>query len=161
MDLIKRFSDQPVPRNTGVVRTLSIDLGTTNSTIAESVWMPGYPPMCRVLEVIQPLQTGTFTSELVPSVAAVLKNDTIVIGEGARRLWHGQDKEKWVRGQNVFFDTKNDMGLNKTYANAPAYLDHAHKVAGYILGFLVDVAEQGAAAPYQTVTVTVPASPDP
>ncbi len=158
MDMIKRFCDQPVAGGGGVVRTLSIDLGTTNSTIAESVWMPGYAPMCRVFEVVQPLSTGTFSSEMVPSVAVVMKDETIYIGEGARRKWHSVDRVHLVRGRNIFYETKNDMGLNKTYVGAPAYLDHAHKVAGYILAFLVDAAEQAAVAPYQAVTVTVPAS---
>ena len=158
MDIIKRFSDQPVPRCTGIVRTLSIDLGTTNSTIAESVWMPGYPPMCRVLKIIQTLKTGTYTSEVVPSVVAVTANETVLVGEAARRLRQSLDKAELVRGKNFFYETKNDMGLNQTYAGAPAYLDHPHKVAGYILAFLVNAAEQTAAVPHQSVTVTVPAS---
>lgn len=158
MDIIKRFSDLPVPRQTGIVRTLSIDLGTTNSTIAESVWMPGFSPQCRVLKITQPLKTGTFTSEMVPSVVAVTKNETVLVGEAARRRRREPDKAEPVRGQNWFYETKNDMGLNKTYAGAPAYLDHPHKVAGYILAFLVDAAEQSAVVPYQSVTVTVPAS---
>ena len=158
MDIIKRFSDQPAPRQAGVVRTLSIDLGTTNSTIAESAWLPGYPPMCRVLKIVQPLKTGTFASELVPSVVAVTGNETVVIGEGARRLRFGSGKVELERWKSYFSETKNDMGLNKTYAEAPAYLDHPYKVAGYILAFLTQAAEQSAAVPHQAVTVTVPAS---
>jgi len=158
MDIIKRFSNQPAPRQAGVVRTLSIDLGTTNSTIAESVWLPGYPPMCRVLKIIQPLKTGTFASELVPSVVAVTGNETVVIGEGARRLRFGSGKVDLERWKNYFSETKNDMGLNKTYAGAPVYLDHPHKVAGYILAFLTQAADQTAVVPHQAVTVTVPAS---
>lgn len=50
------------------------------------------------------------------------------------------------------------MGINKTYALAPAFFNHAHKVAGHVLSFLVEAAEQGAVAPYRAVTVTVPAS---
>ncbi|MEW6076466.1 MAG: Hsp70 family protein [Thermodesulfobacteriota bacterium] len=158
MDIIKRFSNQPVSRSGGIVRTLSIDLGTTNSTIAESIWLPGYPPMCRVLKIIQPLATGTFTGELVPSFLAVTKSDTVIVGEGARRLRSGADKGELGRWRNYFYETKNDMGLNKTYAEAPAYLDHAYKAAGYLLAFLVEAAEKNATAPYQALTVTVPAS---
>ncbi|ABW68785.1 Hsp70 family protein [Desulfosudis oleivorans] len=162
MDILKTFGGPFVPAKNNLLRTLSIDLGTTNSTIAESVCVPGYPPMCKVLKITQPLENGdTVTSALVPSVVAFLEdeeNSTVLVGEGAKQLRCEMDTLELVTGENFFHDTKNDMGLNKTYALAPAFLNHAHKVAGHVLSFLVEAAEQGAVAPYQVLTVTVPAS---
>lgn len=157
MDLIKRFSSHPAPDESETVRTLAIDLGTTNSTIAESIWMPGYPPMCRVLEIEQPLRTGKCTGAMVPSVVAVT-DETLLVGEGARQLRSEQGKSGLTRDKNYFYETKNDMGLQKTYAGAPEDLDRAYKVAGYILAFLVEAAEDKATIPYRSISVTVPAS---
>ena len=52
-------------------RSYGIDLGTTNSTVAEAVWHPGGNPTCRILEIDQATQQGLFTSPLVPSVLAI------------------------------------------------------------------------------------------
>ncbi len=158
MDLIKRFSAFPASSSSEVVRTLSIDLGTTNSTVAESVWLPGYPPLCRVLDIEQPLDTGSFRGALVPSMVAVTGGDRLVVGEGARRLRQGPRRAERVRDQNFFYETKNEMGLQRTYAGAPEYLNQAYKVAGYILGFLMEGAMQQTGAAPAAVSVTVPAS---
>src|SRR5215831_1569212 len=55
------------------VRVLGIDLGTTNSTIAEIVWQPSAQaePRVRCLEVEQETQFGTYTHVLVPSAVAI------------------------------------------------------------------------------------------
>jgi molecular chaperone DnaK len=42
-----------------------IDLGTTNSTVAEIVWRPGGKPLCRILEIDQATQQGQYTSPLI------------------------------------------------------------------------------------------------
>ena len=63
-----------------------IDLGTTNSTVAEIVWRPGGKPSCRILEIDQATQQGQYTSPLIPSVVAILPDDQVWVGEGAKRL---------------------------------------------------------------------------
>jgi molecular chaperone DnaK (HSP70) len=68
-------------------RVLGIDLGTTNSTVAEVSWSPQTPETispARCLEVAQPTLSGDFTSVLVPSVVSHLA-DRQLVGEGARR----------------------------------------------------------------------------
>ena len=69
------------------VRVLGIDLGTTNSTVAEVVWRRGQkePVSAHCLEGAQPTDTGSYTHILVPSVVAV-SNGQIWVGEGAKRL---------------------------------------------------------------------------
>ncbi|MFZ5564914.1 MAG: Hsp70 family protein, partial [Thermodesulfobacteriota bacterium] len=160
MNIVEKFGGPSAPAAAGIVRVLSIDLGTTNSTIAESICLPGYPPMCKVLEIIQPLKNGgTHTSAVVPSIVAIPdENGPVLVGEAARRLRNSPEVVGLAKGEDLFHETKNDMGLNKTYAQAPPFLNHAHKVAGYILSFLVEAAEKNAVAPYRAVTVTVPAS---
>ncbi|MBN2205925.1 MAG: hypothetical protein JW742_00850, partial [Candidatus Aminicenantes bacterium] len=40
------------------VRAFGIDLGTTNSTVAEVVLTPGAPSVCRTLDLDQPTREG-------------------------------------------------------------------------------------------------------
>jgi molecular chaperone DnaK (HSP70) len=77
------------------VRTLGIDLGTTNSTVAELSWPGNGRPLAledlRCLEIAQPTDVGEYTHILVPSVVALAKgvNGTkggLQVGEGAKRL---------------------------------------------------------------------------
>ncbi len=157
MDLIRRFSSSSVSSQAEVIRTLGIDLGTTNSTVAESVWLPGYPPMCRVLTIEQSLTTGSFRSELVPSMV-VSGSAGLVVGEGARRRRQGPQRSQMVWGKNFFCGTKNEMGLRRTYAGAPEHLNRAYKVSGYILRFLMEGALQQTGTAPAAVSVTVPAS---
>jgi hypothetical protein len=52
---------------------LGIDLGTTNSTVAEIRWSPEAPEViapATCLEIAQPTLSGDFTSVLVPSAKA-------------------------------------------------------------------------------------------
>ena len=86
MDVIESFIVLPANRETRVIRALGIDLGTTNSTVAEVVWEPGKAPVCNILELTQPTQAGEYTSPLVPSVLVELPDNKIWIGEGAKRL---------------------------------------------------------------------------
>ena len=77
---VPRVPEQPL-------RVVGIDLGTTNSTIAEIIWQPGdaSAPEVRCLEVEQPTRQGPYTGVLVPSVVACLDDD-ILVGEGAKEL---------------------------------------------------------------------------
>jgi molecular chaperone DnaK len=69
------------------LRVLGIDLGTTNSTVAEIRWEPGDAdaPQVRCLEVLQPTRQGPHIGELVPSVVA-LHDGQVWVGEGAKDL---------------------------------------------------------------------------
>lgn len=145
------------PRST--LRAWGIDLGTTNSTVAEAVWEAGKPqPECRCLEIEQPTTDGIFTSPLVPSVVAIRPEGGHWVGEGARRLRARPQEAALVLERTLFYNTKNDMGLAKTYYRAPDGYDHASKIAGHVLRFLRDGALEATAAEASSVTVTVPAS---
>lgn len=148
------------------ISALGIDLGTTNSAAAMIAWDPasGAPPVVRVLEIEQPTREGTYSSPLVPSVVAALPDGPILVGEGAKRLRafltdYGLSFEK-----NLFYDTKNEMGLRKTYYRAPDDLNHASKIGGKILEFIAgEAARLGAVGASSgegrpPVAVTVPAS---
>ncbi len=110
-----------------------IDLGTTNSTVAETIWRQGEKPACRILEINQVTQHGLYTSPLVPSVVAILPDDQVWVGEGAKRLRTRPQEAGLVFEKNLFYETKNDMGLRKTYYRAPEPFNHASKIAGHIL----------------------------
>ncbi len=84
------------------VRVWGIDLGTTNSTVAEIVWNPSDPiglPQCRCLEIEQITTDGVYTSPLVPSVVAILPSGEHWVGEGAKRLRSGKAGIAPVRTQ--------------------------------------------------------------
>jgi len=140
------------------MRAFGIDLGTTNSSVAEASWVPGEKPVCKVLEIDQPLwPAGTMTSSLVPSVVAVLDDD-VLVGEGAKRLRTRPQDANLFPERNLFYETKNEMGLRKTYHRAQENLNHASKIAGHILHFLKNAAFQDGQDSQARFCVTVPAS---
>ncbi|MFH1673370.1 MAG: Hsp70 family protein [Pseudomonadota bacterium] len=158
MDAIERFVALPVNGKYSAIRALGIDLGTTNSTVAEVVWEPGKTPVCNVLELTQPTQAGEYTSPLVSSVLVQLPDGKVWIGEGAKRLRAFLQKANLIDEKNLFYETKNDIGLRKTYFRAPERFNHASKIAGHILSFLKDGAEKATNESYNHISVTVPAS---
>ena len=113
MNAIEKFVSLPQDGTSSVIRVLGIDLGTTNSTVAEVIWEPGKEPVCNVLELVQPTEAGEYTSPLVPSVLAQLPDNTVWIGEGAKRLRAFPQKANLFPEKNLFYDTKNDIGLRK------------------------------------------------
>jgi molecular chaperone DnaK len=143
-------------------RVLGIDLGTTNSTVA-AVNLP-VPPganpetACNDLSIEQKTLSGPTYSTLVPSIIALDSAGQEWIGEGAKRL----RAEAFANGlspeRNLFSDTKNDMGISKTYHRAGEDYDHAKKIAAKVLRFLGTNARQVGGAPVVRTTVTVPAS---
>jgi molecular chaperone DnaK (HSP70) len=158
MGEIERFIALPTDSSTRQVRALGIDLGTTNSTVSEVVWEPGKTPVCSVLELAQATQAGEHTSPLVPSILVDLPDKVIWIGEGAKRLRAFLQKANLIHEKNLFYETKNDMGLRKTYFRAPERLNHASKIAGFILSFLKGGAESASNSSYNQISVTVPSS---
>ena len=133
---IEKFISLPAENIRSQIRAIGIDLGTTNSTVSEVVWEPGNAPVCTVLELSQQTQAGEYISPLVPSVVIERPNNQIWIGEGAKRLRAFLQKANLIHEMNLFYDTKNDMGLRKTYYRAPERQNHAYKIAGLILLFL-------------------------
>src|SRR5215510_7899908 len=123
------------------IRVLGIDLGTTNSTIAELVWDPSDPgPLrARCLEVLQETTEGQYIHTLVPSVVAI-HSGKVIVGEGAKRLRTKAAELGFEQNRNLFFDCKNDIGTRKTYHRAPSGFRDAAEIAGKVLEFLYNAA---------------------
>lgn len=136
---------------------LGIDLGTTQSTVSLAVWNGIDPVDIRTLPVRQRLLDGEHTDVFVPSVVAIYGGRAYV-GEGGRRL-RGQATELGLRQyRNLFYDTKNEIGLRKTYAGAPDGFRCAAEIGGQVLKRLYRAAERALGGPPDRVVVTVPAS---
>lgn len=138
------------------VRVLGIDLGTTNSTVAEVVWKQDQAelPTARCLEIEQPTDTGTYTHVLVPSVV-VIQNGRTWVGEGAKRL---RANPSLRRNKDIFYECKNDMGIRRTYHLAPEGFRSAAEIGGKVLAFLKAAADAASEVPATRTVITVPAS---
>lgn len=138
---------------------LGIDLGTTNSTVAEVVWLPDEPEPgpVRCLNVEQPSSAGRYMHVLVPSVVAIRRSGEVWVGEGAKRL-RSLPEAGVEEHRSWFAETKNDMGLRRTYHRAPAGFRSARAIARHILRFLYEAALAESEIPPARVVVTVPAS---
>jgi len=158
IEKIEHFISLPSLDMNRPIRALGIDLGTTNSTVSEVMWEPGKPPICNVLELKQPTMEGEYVSPLIPSMVVELPDKKIMIGEGAKRLRAFPYKANLIEEKNLFYETKNDMGLRKTYYKASEQFNHSSKIAGHILSFLKTGAEKASGGKYDRISVTVPAS---
>ncbi len=158
MKALQLFTGSPEQLPDQEIRVLGIDLGTTNSSVSEAIINPDGTVGCKTLELEQPTTEGTYTSPLVPSVVAILPDGSHWVGEGAKRLRANPNQANLLFERNLFYDTKNEMGLRKTYFRAPEAFDHASKIAGTILAFLKEQAEQSAENIHRRIAVTVPAS---
>ncbi|MDA8429915.1 MAG: Hsp70 family protein [Geobacteraceae bacterium] len=141
------------------LRVLGIDLGTTNSTVAEIVYDPKNDEeiSVRCLAVEQPTGGRSHWSPLVPSMVA-LHDGQEFIGEGVRLLRINGRMKRLGEKRNLFSSVKNDMGLRRTYDMAPEGYRSAAEVSGKILGFLKEAAlKEKSQLPERTI-VTVPAS---
>lgn len=94
------------------VRVIGIDLGTTNSTVAELVWNPreGGLSEAHCLEIPQYTQEGTYTHVLVPSVVALYQGK-VIVGEGAKRLRARSPELGLSQNRTLFYEVKNDIGI--------------------------------------------------
>ena len=90
------------------IRVLGIDLGTTNSVVAEIRWDPKNPKNFKsvCIEIDQETTGGVYTNFLVPSVIAFPNNDKMV-GEGAKRLYGRMVEFNFSKNKNIFFECKN------------------------------------------------------
>jgi len=140
------------------VRVVGIDLGTTNSTIAEARWAAGgAAPKVRCVEVEQATLEGTYTHVLFPSVVAIHEG-RVWVGEGAKRLRSRAPELGLEQNRNLFFECKNDIGIAKTYHRAPEGFRAASEIGGKVLAALHAAALADDPAPIERVVVTVPAS---
>jgi molecular chaperone DnaK (HSP70) len=119
------------------VRAFGIDLGTTNSVVAEATWSSAEPEVAgiRCIEIDQPTQQGLYTSALVPSVVALVDGREYV-GEGAKRLVAQGPGLGLQRNRDFFYETKNDIGTSRAYHRAPEDYGDALAIGAKILGFL-------------------------
>jgi len=158
VEALQKLISLPSRKDGQEIRALGIDLGTTNSTAAEVIWKIGEPLQCRVLEVDQPTEGGLFTSPLVPSVVALIQDGTVWVGEGAKRLRTSCQLFTLIPERNLFYETKNDIGLKKSYYQAPEDFNHAFKIGGHILKYIKKEIEQRTDFVHQATSVSVPAS---
>ena len=161
MNLLEKLRAAAVGARPGT-RVIGIDLGTTNSTVAQ-VRLPlpegaSAEFSCECVPLEQATQMGPFTGALVPSVVAIDKTGKVWIGEGAKRMRAEPQKHGLSLEKNLFYETKNDMGLQKRYHRAADDFDHARKIAGHLLKFLMNGARQATGSPPGRTVVTVPAS---
>lgn len=148
-----------VPASRRPVRAIGIDLGTTNSAVAEVLIMPESAdvPEARCIDLEQPTRQGPQFSTLVPSVLA-LHDGQVYIGAGAKDLRaHIGDLDLELY-RNIFWDCKNDIGVRRTYHKASAGYRSAKEIGGHLLKFLIDSAAEGDSLPADATVVTVPAS---
>lgn len=141
------------------VRAIGIDLGTTNSTVAEIIYDPASPllPEIRCLAVEQETDGRSWWSPLVPSVVAIHDGRKLV-GEGAKRLRPLFRRNGLIDKGNFFSSCKDDMGLKLTYQMAPDGYRSAAEVSGHILEYLYQATLKDKPIEPDSFTVTVPAS---
>lgn len=141
------------------IRVLGIDLGTTNSTIADCRWDPqgGQPASVRCIEVEQATLEGIYTHLLVPSMVA-LHGGRVFVGEGAKRLRARAPALGLKQNETLFYECKNDIGIKRTYHRAATGFRSAADIGAKVLRFLYDAALTDDTTPVDHVVVTVPAS---
>jgi molecular chaperone DnaK (HSP70) len=139
------------------VRVLGIDLGTTNSTVAEAVWDPSgnAAPLARCIDVEQESVGESVRSPLVPSVVAIVNGRTVV-GHGASQFRRAPAEFNLEENATLFYEAKNFIGLSKTYPKAPEGFRSPAEIGGHVLRALHSEATAAGAA--DRVVVTVPAS---
>lgn len=142
------------------LRVIAIDLGTTNSTVAEIAWHPekGLAGPARCLAVKQETAEGDYFNALVPSVVAI-HGGKVWVGEGAKRLRARAPELGLKQNENLFFECKNEIGNQKTYHRAPEGFRSAAEIGGKVLQFLYEAALNDNDLPLaRSVVTTVPAS---
>ena len=135
---------------------VGIDLGTTNSVVAMGIWDPSDPEVFSVhcLDVEQPTDDlGVSVGALVPSIVGRI-GEKVYVGEGAKRLVAKAASSGLRRNRDFFFETKNEMGTDRRYAQAPEGYRTPGEIGGHVLRFLMDAVTDGPHA----IVVTVPAS---
>lgn len=139
-------------------RVLGIDLGTTNSVVAYIDVYPGSKDIqIEVVNVEQDTRSGMHYDELVPSAIAI-HNNTIYIGQGAIHCRSFMGAFDLEQDRNIFWDTKNYIGVQRTLHKAPEGFQNAKEIAAKLLQFLYQQAKPSAPFDLRHGVVTVPAS---
>ena len=141
---------------------VGIDLGTTNSSVAivdaQALLEGDTDAAVSVLPVRQECSDGTITSPLLASVVAEVAPGEWWVGRGAREA----RSRGLLRGRQVFYSTKSEMGLGREpfYPSAASReYDSPFKVAGRVLAELARAVENEVGPdPLARAVVTVPAS---
>jgi molecular chaperone DnaK (HSP70) len=81
-----------------------------------------------------------------------------LVGEGAKRLRAQVADLKLRPNQSIFFETKNDMGIRRTYKGVPPGFQKPHEIAQHVLSRLLAGSRNEKAFTYDRSVITVPAS---
>ena len=151
------LAESQVPASRRPLRVIGIDLGTTNSAVAE-ILVPASGadmPKARCLDIEQPTRQGPEFNTLVPSVLAFLDGQ-VYVGAGAKDLRARTGDLRLERNRNIFWDCKNDIGVRRTYHKALVGFRSAKEIGGHLLKFLMDSASDGDSPTANATVVTVP-----
>jgi len=140
------------------IRAIGIDLGTTNSTVAEVCWKKSgiERPAAECIEISQETLEGTYSNILLPSMTAEYQNK-IFIGEGVKRLRSLSSEYGLVQNKNLFYECKNEIGTNRTYHLAADGFKSPAEIAGKLLEYMLNETKQNGNE-IDNVVITVPAS---
>jgi molecular chaperone DnaK len=138
--MIELFQKNEVKLPDKTIRVLGIDLGTTNSTIAELIWLKGtQEARAECIEIKQETLQGDFIDVMVPSVLALFQDKTFV-GEGAKRL--GAATQHHLKpNKSIFSECKNDMGTQRNFPQAPDGYKSSLEISAIILNFLREASQ--------------------
>lgn len=140
------------------VSAIGIDLGTTNSSVAEAVYDPKSGEVrVRCLEVAQPTPDGEYTHVIVPSVVA-LSDGKEWVGEGAKRLQARSADKGLTLYKDLFYQCKNEIGTRREYPRAQEGYRTPAEIGGKVLSFLHKSAVADLDIAPGRTAVTVPAS---
>lgn len=144
------------------IRVVGIDLGTTNSVLAYiDILDPSESDFeIKVLEVAQETRSGEHFGKLLPSAIAIHKG-MLYIGHGALHCRSQMNQFGLEQDKNIFWDTKNLMGIERTFHRAPEGFNNAKEIAAQILQFLSEQIKTTGNSQVKHSTVTVPASSNP
>lgn len=140
------------------LRFFGIDLGTTNSAIAEIIYKPGDDEIkAECLPLIQKTESGKISLKMIPSVLAI-KGEEVYIGEGAKRMIPKIAEKYYEKDTNIFYECKNDIGTRKIYHKARKGYNTPAEISGKILEFIYGTVKEYNEIPIKKTVVTVPAS---
>lgn len=149
---------RPSDVSSSAIRVIGIDLGTTNSAAAEIVVKPNQTTIeVNSLDIEQETPSGTFYNELIPSMVA-LHQGKVFVGEGARQIRSLIGTNKLEQYKDIFWDTKNLMGVRRTFQRAPVHFRSAKEISAHVLRKILTTAELQGELPIVSAVVTVPAS---
>ncbi len=141
------------------IRVLGIDLGTTNSAVAQIIFDPNNPESLKAecLRVVQKTESGDITLKTVPSVVAI-KDEKVFVGEGAKRMIPKIAEKEFTKGVDIFYESKNEIGTRRSYHKAPKGFQSPAEISGKILEFIFNTVKDYDENEISKTVVTVPAS---